>query len=96
MVDARHRPLARLDDDVDGALLELGQAQLEALRVEVLPRHARLEGRELLADAPVARDEIEAELADIARLDLADAARDEVVVEELHRDRIVPAKTAAR
>src|SRR5262245_61548568 len=28
---------------------------------------------------------MEAELADIARLDLADAVRDEVVVEELHR-----------
>ena len=42
VVDARHRPLARLDDDVDRSLLELGQAQLEAFRVELLPRHARL------------------------------------------------------
>ena len=34
-------------------------------------------------------DEVERELADVAGLDLADAARDEVVVEELHRRAIV-------
>jgi len=84
VIDARNWPLTRLDDNVDGPLLELGEAQLEAFRVELFPRHAGLERREVLADAPVARDEVEAELADIARLDLADAARDEVVVEQLH------------
>ena len=39
---------------------------------------------QVLADAAVPRDEVEAELADVARLDLAHLARDEVVVEELH------------
>ena len=85
MVDARRRPLARLDDDVHRALLELGQPQLETHRVELAPRDARLVRRELLADPAVTRDEVERELADVAGLDLADAARDEVVVEELHR-----------
>jgi hypothetical protein len=37
----------------------------------------------------VARDEVEAELADVSRLDLADATRDEVVVEQVHRDGMV-------
>jgi hypothetical protein len=32
----------------------------------------------------VARDEVEAELADVPRLDLAHAARHQVVVEEVH------------
>ena len=45
-----------------------------------------------LADAAVARDEPEAELAEVARLDGADLARDEVVVEEVHGARIVPAR----
>ena len=40
--------------------------------------------RQVLADPPVARDQVEAELADVARLDLAHPARDEVVVEEVH------------
>jgi hypothetical protein len=85
VVDARRRPLARLDDDVHRALLELGQPELEAHGVELAPGDPGLVRRELLADAAVARDEVERELADVARLDLADAARDEVIVEELHR-----------
>ena len=84
VVHARRRPLARLDDDVHRTLLELGQPELEAHRVELAPRDPRLVRCELLADAAVARDEVERELADVARLDLADAARDEVIVEELH------------
>src|SRR4051812_25218563 len=85
VVDPRCRPLARLDDDVHRALLELGQPELEAQRVELAPGDPRLVRRELLADPPVASDELERELADVARLDLANAARDEVIVEELHR-----------
>src|SRR5207248_358380 len=44
----------------------------------------RLVRRELLADPAVAGDEVERELADVACLDLADATRNEVIVEELH------------
>src|SRR5215211_1540574 len=75
VVDARQVPLARLDDDVDGAALELGQPQLEADPVQLVPRNARLVARVLFADAPVARHELEAELRQIARLNFADAAR---------------------
>ena len=85
VVDARRRPLARLDDDVHRALLELGEPELEADRVELAPGDPGLVRGQLLADAAVACDEVERELADVARLDLADAARDEVIVEELHR-----------
>ena len=56
-------PLPGLDDDVDRAALELGEAQLEAEPVELLPGDARLVARVLVADAPVAGDELEAELA---------------------------------
>ena len=45
VVDARHRPLARLDDDVHRAALELGEPQLEARRVELLPRRPRARPR---------------------------------------------------
>jgi hypothetical protein len=38
----------------------------------------------LLANATVARDQFEAELRQVARLDLADAARHQVVVEQTH------------
>jgi hypothetical protein len=47
-------------------------------------RHPGLERGQILADPPVARHEVEAELADVARLDLAHAARHKVVVEEVH------------
>jgi glyoxylase I family protein len=76
--------LARLDDDVDGAALELGEAQAKAQLVELLPRDARLVMRLLVADPPVARHELEAELGDVARLHVPHLARHEVVVEELH------------
>ncbi len=85
VIDARQRPLPRLHDDVDGATLELRQAELEAERVELAPRDAGLIRGEVLADAAVARDEVEAELADVARLDLANPARHEVVVKQVHR-----------
>ena len=88
MVDARELPLAGLDDDVDRAALELREAQLEAHPVELLPGDSGLEGLIVVADPAVARDELERELADVARLDLAHPARDEVVVEELHGSRI--------
>ena len=87
MVDARDLPVARLDDDVDRPPLELAQPQPEAHPVELLPWHARLERRLLLADASVAAEEAEREPAEIPRLGLAHLARDEVVVEEPHRSR---------
>jgi hypothetical protein len=75
----------RLHHDVHGAFLELGEAELEAHRVELVPGDSGFVRGELLADAAVARDEVERELADVARFDLADPARDEVIVEKLHR-----------
>ena len=84
VVDARQRPLARLDDDVDRAALELREPVPEALPLELLPRDAGLEVHLVLADPPVARDQPEAELAQVARLDVAHVARHQVVVEELH------------
>jgi hypothetical protein len=84
MVDARQIPLARLDDHVDGAALELGQPEPESEPVEIVPGDAGLEIRLLVADPTVARDEAEAELRDVARLDVAHLARHQVVVEELH------------
>ena len=86
MVDARNPPVTRLHDDVDRAALELRQAQLEALAVELLPRGPRLDRDVVLPDPPVARDEIESELAHVARLDVPELARHQVVVEEVHRD----------
>ena len=85
MVDARDPPVAGLDDDVDGAALDLRQPQLEPEPVELLPRRPRLERAVLLADAAVPRDQLEAEPADVARLDVAELARHEVVVEDVHR-----------
>src|SRR5512132_2858671 len=38
----------------------------------------------LVADPPITRDELEAELGDVARLDVAHLTRHQVVVEELH------------
>src|SRR5712691_10152976 len=84
MIDAWQRPLTWLHDDVDRAQLELGEPQLEAHRVELRPRDAGLVRRQIFADPAVPRDEIEAELADVARLDLPHAARGQVVVEEMH------------
>ena len=75
VVDARDVPLPRLDDDVHRAALELGQPQLEAEPVEVLPGDARLVARVLVADPPVAGDELEAELGEVPGLDLADPVR---------------------
>src|SRR5437764_3403807 len=84
MVDARQRPLPRLHHDVHGTELELGQPQLEAHRVELRPRKPGLIRRQVFADAAVPRDQVEAELADVSCFDLAHAARDEVVVEQVH------------
>ena len=89
VVDARELPLARLDDDVDGAALELAQTVLEADLLEVVPRRPGLVGDDVLADPPVPRDQLESELADVARLPLRHLARDEVVVKQLHGAAIV-------
>src|SRR5207245_9616477 len=62
VVDARQLPLPRLDDHVDGAALQLGQAQLEAQLVQILPPVSRLERGDVLADPAVASNEVEAEL----------------------------------
>ena len=93
VVEARHAPQPGLQHDVERAALHLGQAELEAVLLEPLPRHARLGGDGALADPAVARHEPEAELAEVAGLDGADLARDEVVVEQEH-GLIVP--TASR
>src|SRR5262249_12084992 len=84
VVDARQVPLARLDDHVDGAALELGEPEPESEAVELVPGDAGLEIRLLVADPPVARDELETQLRDVTRLAVADLARHQVVVEELH------------
>jgi hypothetical protein len=96
VVDPRQRPLARLDDDVDRAALELGEPVPEALLLELVPRDAGLEVHLVLADPPVARDQPEAELAQVARLDVADVARHQVVVEELHGRGIVQEQARMR
>ena len=57
VVDARQLPLAGLDDDVDGAALELGSRSLKPMPVELLPRDPGLERLVVLADPAVARDE---------------------------------------
>ena len=75
VVDPRDAPVARLDDDVDRAALELREAQLEPVAVELLPRDAGLDRDVLVADPAVPRDEVEAELADVAGLDVAELAR---------------------
>jgi hypothetical protein len=68
MVDAGKLPLARLDDDVDGAALELRQAQLEAHAVEVVPAVPGLEGRSCPRRCrPWRATSVKAELADVAR-----------------------------
>ena len=72
VVDPGELPLAGLHDDVHAAPLELREAELEATLVELLPRDARLERREVVAEPAVTGDEVEAELADVARLDLPD------------------------
>jgi len=88
VIDARQLPLTRLDDDVDCAALELRQPELEPYAIQVLPAVACLEGGHLLADPAVSRDQVEAELADVARLDLSHLARHQVIVEELHTRRL--------
>src|SRR5438132_14271955 len=76
VVDTRQLPLSGLDDDVDGAAFQLGQPKLEPQAVELVPAVAGLERCDLLPDSPVAPDQVEAELADVPRLDLAHLARD--------------------
>src|SRR5436309_15761631 len=70
VIDSRQLPLAWLHDDVDCSAFELRQPKLEAHAVEVLPPVAGLERRQLFADAAVPRDELEAQLPDVPRLDL--------------------------
>jgi len=64
--------------------LELAEAQLEAELVQLGPAGAGFVMHLLVADSPVACDEAETQLRQIARLDLAHLARDQVVVEKLH------------
>ena len=90
MVDPRQLPLAGLDDDVHRAALELRQAQLEAQLVELFPAVAGLERARVLVDSAVPGDQVESELSDIARLDLAHLAGHQVVMEELHEGRLEP------
>ena len=85
VVDSREVPLAGLYDHVHRTALDLGKAELEADRVQLLPRDTRLVAAVLLLDAAVARNELEAEFREVPGLDLAHFARDEVIVEELHR-----------
>ena len=85
MVDPRPLPVARLDNDVDGSLGELDEAKPEPLLLELLPRDAGLEPERSLAHPAVTADQLEAEPADVPRLHEPHLARDEVVVEELHR-----------
>ena len=87
MIDAGPVPMAGLDHNVDRPAAELDQPEPESLRVEVVPGDTGLEPVRVLADPAVAADEREAELADVARLDQPDFARDQVVVEKLHRAR---------
>ncbi len=84
VVDARHAPVARLDDDVDRAALELRQSQLETVAFEPLPGAAGLDRDVVVADSSVPGDEIEAELHEVAPFDVPDLGRDQVVVEEAH------------
>ena len=84
VVDARDVPVAGLDDDVDRSALELREAELERVLLELLPRDARLDGDVVLADPPVARDELEPELSHVARLDVPELGGYQVVVEEVH------------
>src|SRR2546421_221697 len=90
VIESRQLPLSRLDDDVHGSPLQLRQPQLEADPVELLPAVPRLEGGRLVLDPAVPGDEAEAELAEIARLDLPHLARHQVVMEELHEGRLEP------
>jgi hypothetical protein len=50
----------------------------------------------VLADPPVARDQPEAELAQVARLDIPDVARHQVVVEQLQLRSILQEERRAR
>ena len=79
-------PVARLDDDVHRAALELRQPQLEARRGRA--RSHEIPGSTVtcvVADrARSGATSSNAELADVAGLDVADLARHEVVVEEVH------------
>src|SRR6478736_1423525 len=84
VVDAREPPVARLHDHVDGASLQLGEPKLEPVPLEILPGDPRLHRDGLVADAAVAGDQRKPELPDVAGLDLAQLARDQVVVEEVH------------
>ena len=84
VVDPRDPPVAGLHDDVHRAALELREPQLEAVVVELLPGDPGLDRDVVVADPAVARDEMEAELAQVASLDVAELRGDEVVVEELH------------
>ena len=96
VVDPRQPPVPRLDDDVDRAPLELAQPQLEPVVVELLPARAGLDRDVVVADPAVAGHEVEAELADVAGLDVPQLRGDEVVVEEVHAPILPTAWTRRR
>ena len=61
-------------DHVHGAALQLREPQLETVAVELLPRGTRLDRDVVVADPSVTGDQVEAELADVASLDVAQLA----------------------
>src|SRR6266567_6082494 len=90
VIESGQLPLPGLDDHVHGAPLQFRQPQLEAGAIELIPAVSGLEGSRLVLDPTVPGDQAEAELAEIARLDLPYLARHQVVMEELHEGRLEP------
>ena len=84
VVYTRQLPLSRLHDDVHRAVLQLAQPQAEPLPVELVPCDTGAKDLRVFGYAPIPRDEMEAELPDVPRLDLPHLARHEVVVEQVH------------
>src|SRR5919201_368083 len=88
MVDARLRPLARLDHNIDRAALKLAQPEPKAELVELLPGDSWFVRSFLVSHASVTSNELEAELSEIAGFEVTDPAGEQVVVEQLHRCRV--------
>src|SRR5438552_2537787 len=75
---------AQLDGAVAFPARGLRHTQSKPYSVELVPGNPRLEVPLFFADPAVTRDELEAELGDVARLDITHLAGHQVVVEELH------------
>src|SRR5262249_36909798 len=73
------------EEEVHRSSFQLGQTQLEPAALERVPGDPRLDRDVLVVDAAVARDQVEAQLPDVASLDVDDLGGDQVVVEEAHR-----------